>query len=272
MADVELRSYDIAGERLHYTDVGEGVPVVLVHGGFGDYRQWGALTGALSSRFRVISYSRRGAYPNHVSMDTLPSIAVHASDLSILISRLSKAPVHLVGESYGACVALRCAARAPGLVRTLTIDEPPLPLLLRGREDLSDRREFEEQLAGSVAQYTAGRSETGAMGIIDYLEGMPAFSALPEAVKTAIAANAPGTFEDMKAGLEGVSMEDLASLRMPVLLLKSQVGPRVLKRVTDVVSELIPGGRLVEVSGATHGTLTESSGYVDAVQAFLQEN
>ena len=54
----------------------------------------------------------------------------HVADLRALITQLKATPAHLVGNSYGAYVALALAMDHPELVRGLALAEPPVwPLL-----------------------------------------------------------------------------------------------------------------------------------------------
>jgi hypothetical protein len=55
--------------ELHYIEQGQGEPLILLHGGLGDYRSWGPQMKFLSPQFRVISYSRRYHYPNNNPAD-----------------------------------------------------------------------------------------------------------------------------------------------------------------------------------------------------------
>ena len=50
----------------------------------------------------------------------------------LLADQLLDRPVHLVGYSYGALVAMYAAARRPENVRSLTVVEPPATALVRG--------------------------------------------------------------------------------------------------------------------------------------------
>ena len=54
----------VNGVELHYVEAGEGEPVILLHGGQGDYRAWQPQVVVLKPHYRVISYSRRYHYPN----------------------------------------------------------------------------------------------------------------------------------------------------------------------------------------------------------------
>ena len=58
----------VNGVELHYISAGAGEPVILLHGGQGDYRSWEPQMAALSRYYRVISYSRRYNFPNATSV------------------------------------------------------------------------------------------------------------------------------------------------------------------------------------------------------------
>jgi pimeloyl-ACP methyl ester carboxylesterase len=51
---------DVAGAALAYRTVGEGPPLVLVHGSATDLTTWDDVVDELSRNFRVIAYDRRG--------------------------------------------------------------------------------------------------------------------------------------------------------------------------------------------------------------------
>ena len=99
-------------------------PLVLVHGGWTDSSSWAHVVPALAEAFTVVTYDRRGH-----SRSERPSGAVvrrdDEDDLVELIESLGLGPVHLAGNSYGACIALSVATRRPDLVRSVTGHEPP---------------------------------------------------------------------------------------------------------------------------------------------------
>ena len=56
-----MKAYEeINGARLQYEMAGQGRAVVLVHGEMLDMRIWDAVFAALTGRFRVLRYDRRG--------------------------------------------------------------------------------------------------------------------------------------------------------------------------------------------------------------------
>ena len=261
--------------ELHYTEIGTGPPIVTVHGGLADYRLWGPLSETLSRNFRVVSYSRRGAYPNSKQTALRPNVAVHSGDLSSLISYVSNEPVHLIAESYGACVALHCAIHHPEKVRSLAIDEPPVLTLLRGNEeDKRDLNHFETNVLGPVLDYFArDRTEDAVRALIDGLEGSTGvYDSLPRSTKEVIAVNSQATYDDLKGGFGGIGVNDLKHLEVPSLLMKSELGIKPLKRVVERLHETIPGARLATIEGTSHGTIVESSAYIKVVSEFVSKN
>lgn len=258
-----------AGE-FHYEEAGQGSPVVLVHGGLSDPEEWAPLLSHLSAGHRVIAYSRRNAYPNE-ARDHVPwGVAEHAADLAALIVELGANPVHLVGESYGAFVALVCAMRNPDLVRRLVLDEPPIPSLLTSPADVALRREFEDLIAGARRSLEGGDPESAVRDVINYLEGnRETYAMMPPPVRATILRNVEAFRLELEAGLPEVSREELRRLALPTLLLASTIGPRTLSRVTAVVAECIPGARLASVPGTTHGSIIFSPDYMRVVEGFL---
>lgn len=129
----EVKSIFINGDSIHYIETGKGTPVVFVHGTIGDYRSWSAQIDTFAKTHRVISYSRRFAYPNkQVINDTADyTVIPHTKDLAAFIKALKLEPAHLVGHSYGAFISLLTAINHPELVRSLTLGEPPVMSLLQ---------------------------------------------------------------------------------------------------------------------------------------------
>ena len=266
-----LSNVKVGDAEIHYIQRGAGEPTVLVHGTLGDYRVWGSLSDILAKRFRTISYSRRGYYPNQPVTQTM-TIASHSADLSSLISQLSPAPVHLVGHSYGAYVATHYALHHPDMIKSLVISEPPIAPLMQDTEtDLAELRRVEAETEGPVLDhYSAGRPEEAARVLLSYLEGNPrAYDSLPEVVKTMIRINSPAAYAEVKGGLEGITRDQLIRIRLPTLLMKSEFGPKALRRTIDILYELIPNASLKEIKGTSHGTITRSSDYHSAVTEFL---
>lgn len=118
---------------LHVTEMGDGPPVMLVHGLFGQGRNWGAIQRELARRFRVLAPDLRnhGDSPRAAGM----SHAEMAADLAETLRARGAAGAAVVGHSLGGKAAMALALRHPALVGKLVVaDIAPrrYPPALRG--------------------------------------------------------------------------------------------------------------------------------------------
>ena len=120
MQTLRVNGYDMA-----YLEVGNGPPLVCVHGTLGDFRTWYAVLGPLSKKHRVISVSLRYFFPEHwdgAGSDYLMS--QHVADVIAFIAQIAPKPVDLMGHSRGGHIAFRVAQARPDLLRRLVLAEP----------------------------------------------------------------------------------------------------------------------------------------------------
>ena len=111
---------------------GSGPEVVLVHGSVtGAHASWADLR-RKAHGWTLVAPNRRGYHPRTPA--SREDIRTDAADIAELCGR----PVHLVGHSYGAIVALLAAARAPGTIKSLTLIEPPPLPSVHGIREVRD--------------------------------------------------------------------------------------------------------------------------------------
>ncbi len=158
----------VGGVELHYIERGKGEPLILLHGGQGDFRSWQKQIDVFASGYRVISYSRRYHYPNvNPLTSTGFSALTEAADLAGFIKALGLGPVHLVGTSYGAFTALAFALDHPGLVRTMVLAEPPVLQWAKGTDRGAGLyREFMMTVHVPAGKAFASGDDEGAMRIL----------------------------------------------------------------------------------------------------------
>ncbi|XRQ09165.1 alpha/beta fold hydrolase [Actinomadura welshii] len=110
-----------AGELdVGYIDDGDGVPLVLIHGGEGDRTAYATLRGHLGAGIRAISYDQRdsGITVNPPVPYTLSDLG---DDVADLLDALGLESAHLLGTSFGGAVAQHAALRHPGRVASLVL-------------------------------------------------------------------------------------------------------------------------------------------------------
>jgi pimeloyl-ACP methyl ester carboxylesterase len=108
---------------LEYAVVGEGAPVLIVHGAEGGFDQGIDMTGALARRgYRLIAPSRFGYLRS--TLPGNPTTAMQADAYAQLLDRLGIGEVAVVGISAGAWSSLQFAIRHPERCRALVLLGP----------------------------------------------------------------------------------------------------------------------------------------------------
>ncbi|MFC1431765.1 alpha/beta fold hydrolase [Streptacidiphilus sp. N1-3] len=110
----------VNGLRTYYETLGEGDPLVLLHGGGVTADSWYAQLPFLAQHFTVYAPERRG-HGRTPDVEGPVTTDLMADDTAAFLETLGTGPAHLVGWSAGGTVALRLALRRPDLVRTLTL-------------------------------------------------------------------------------------------------------------------------------------------------------
>ncbi|TME04961.1 MAG: alpha/beta fold hydrolase [Chloroflexi bacterium] len=110
----------INGARIHYEREGSGLPVIFLHAGVADSRMWGPQVAAFAKHFDVIRPETRG-----FGQSELPPIRWSpVADLLALIDQLELKPVHLVGCSIGAGMAIDFALQHSERISKLVLVGP----------------------------------------------------------------------------------------------------------------------------------------------------
>lgn len=105
--------------QLHYQTLGQGQPLILLHGLFGASNNWGTVAKHFSQHYQVICVDLRnhGSSPHSASQ----SYANMADDLLELCDALSLERIHLLGHSLGGKVAMQFATHHPDRVEKLIV-------------------------------------------------------------------------------------------------------------------------------------------------------
>lgn len=259
---------------VYYESTGNGEPMVLVHGSWGDHHNWDPVVPLLSQSFQVVTFDRRGHSQSQTGTGQ-GSFAEDADDLAALIEQLELAPAHVVGNSGGAAIALRLAGKRPDLCRSLVVHEPPLIGLLEARP------EFEALLGGFSARVgavvellRAGQTQAAAERFVETVAfGPGAWSTLPRPIRETFIRNAP-TFLDESNDPEGLKLDlsSLAAFDRPSLVTTGTESPPFFKPITEAVAEALPSSTFHTFEGAGHVPhLSHPEVYAQSLSRFCRE-
>lgn len=105
--------------NLHFTKIGEGAPLFILHGLFGSSDNWISLGRKFARKYTVILVDQRnhGRSPQSDDWD----YQVMASDIQQLASELGYTNINLLGHSMGGKVGMTIADTYPELVNKLVV-------------------------------------------------------------------------------------------------------------------------------------------------------
>jgi pimeloyl-ACP methyl ester carboxylesterase len=110
------------GVRLHYEEVGTGIPVIFVHEFAGDHRAWEAQMQHFGRRYRAITYAARGYPPSDVPENASSySQARAADDIKSILDHLGIDKAHICGLSMGGFATLHFGFRHPERALSLCV-------------------------------------------------------------------------------------------------------------------------------------------------------
>jgi pimeloyl-ACP methyl ester carboxylesterase len=266
---------EVNGTKLYYELHGGGEPLALVHGGWVDATVWAFVVPGLAQSFRVLIYDCRGHSRSERPGGTADE---NADDLAALLEALDFLPAHVVTSSSGGSIALRLAARRPGVFRSLTCHEPPLVgLLADDPEGQEVVQQSTDTLEGVARQIADDEHESAARQFVEEIAFGPGAweNLLPPEARTTFVRNAPTFLEELedRDGLINIEEELLAGLEIPVHLTTGSESPPMYSRVIDRLEELIPDVGRETIEGAAHvPQLTTPERYIEVTTRRLQQH
>ena len=105
--------------QLHFKQLGQGEPLVLLHGLFGHSDNWFGVAPKLAEKFHVFMPDLRnhGHSPHHPEMD----YPLMAADVEKFFAAQKIESAHVIGHSMGGKVAMRTALLHPDAVERLLV-------------------------------------------------------------------------------------------------------------------------------------------------------
>jgi pimeloyl-ACP methyl ester carboxylesterase len=260
-----LQLVDVRGLRVAVRRRGEGEPVLLIHGGMSDSREWGLQVEDLARDHDVIAVDVLGCGGSSDPPEEF-ALADHAHLLAETLDALGVVSAHVFGHSLGSVLALALYREHPRTVRSLVLagayagwagSLPP--------EEVNSRiRMVLETLKRPVEEWGPPFLAT-VHGIDAPAELVDASMAIlrgvrPEASRRLVLVIAPADLREM-----------LPSIAVPVLLIYGQGDQRAPAAVAAQLHAAIPGARLVMLPGAGHAVHIEApEEFNAAARAFLR--
>jgi pimeloyl-ACP methyl ester carboxylesterase len=246
-----------------------------VHGSWDSHHDWDLVVPRLTDAFRVLTYDRRGH--SHSERPTgQGSVREDVADLAALLKHLKLVPAWVVGNSFGASIALRLASQHPDLFRGLIAHEPPLFSLLADDPSLSPLLVDVQRKLRAVVQRIASGDHAGATE--QFVEtvalGPGTWATMPPDVQQVMIENAP-TFLDEATDPDQIAFELdwIRGFSKPVLLTRGDQSPPTFAPVVARLSGALPHAEVVTFPDAGHVPhATHPDAYVEMITEFTRRN
>jgi pimeloyl-ACP methyl ester carboxylesterase len=245
MREGSVQYVEVDGLRTAYRRDGQGLPVVFLHGFFGDHRVWQHQL-ELADTYTVVAWDAPGCGGSSVPPPGF-GMPDYAEALANFIQALELDRPHVVGNSFGGTLALELAIRHPTIPRSVVSADsyagwsgsfPPEVVTQRLDQSLPDLELPAEQV---VAKWIPGFvTRSAPRSVIDEL-GAIISDFHPDGMRIMIRALADA---DLRAGLPGVTA--------PTLLIWGDQDVRSPLSVAEDLHARIPGSRLEVIDGAGH--------------------
>lgn len=266
----------VNGVELYYELHGTGsVPLAVVHGSWDSHGDFDLLVPQLTDAFRILVYDRRG----HSRSERPPgqgSVREDVADLAALVEHLGLAPAWVLGNSFGACIALRLAGERPDLARGLLAHEPPLVTLLAGDPALAPLLEaVRGRIAAVVERIAGGDHEGAAEQFVDTVAvGPGSWAGLTPELRQTFVQNAP-TFLDEAGDPEALAL-DLDRVRRfprPMLLTLGGQSPPMFAPIVAKLAAALPDVEVLRLADAGHVPhATHPEAYAAVVMEFVRRH
>jgi len=268
--------------RLFYEVVGNGDPIVVVHGGPGlDHAYLQPGLDALAIRNTLVYYDQRGTGRSVAALDAgAINLGAFVEDIEALRETLGYQRVTVLAHSFGALIALEYATRYPESLRALVLMNPVEPgsryLAERvARQDAARTAEDSTDLAtltgseGFAARDPATVSEYFRVLFRQTLMDRSRIAELDLDLSDATADNGPEVGRLLGESLGEVDWWNrLPQIEVPTLVLHGRYDLMPLV-VSEELAGALPQGRLVVLDSGHFPYMEAPDGLLAAVTSFL---
>ena len=252
------------GLEIAYERVGEGPPLIFVHGGAEDGRVWQPQLAALANEFTVVAWDEPGAGRS----SDVPAgfgLAEYAHCLAALIEAIALGQAHVVGLSWGGTVVQELYRHHPELVATLILVDT-----YAGWKGSLTEDEVRTRVEG-VRQMLAAPAEEFDPTYPGLFAGDPPADFVPLLEHMAASVRRESLRTEVLVMAEADQRDLLPRIAVPTLLIWGEQDVRSPLRIARKFEQAIPDARLVVTPDCGHvSNLEQPERFNEAVREFCR--
>jgi pimeloyl-ACP methyl ester carboxylesterase len=264
---------------LNLIDLGEGDPIVFVHGLSGSWPNWLEQLPVFAQSHRVIAMDLPGFGHSPMPEERI-TISAYARTLDGLLEALGVSAATVVGNSMGGFVSTELAIAFPQRVERLVLVSAA-GLSTYHHRDVERIEPFLRRIAPMIAVYTGWTAAQS-----DWVARRPGLRNLalgfvtrhPSRLPAALAAEQlrgagkPGFMEALRANIDYPIKERLPEIACPTLIVWGEEDKVIPVGDASVFEELIPNSRKVIFEGTGHMAMLERpAAFNELLSEFVEE-
>jgi pimeloyl-ACP methyl ester carboxylesterase len=244
---------------LHYATSGAGEPILLIPGLGLDHNYYRFGIPLLSRHLQVLAVDPRGIGRSTKSPPPY-TVEAWADDFAVMIDKLGRGPIHVLGSSLGGSMALALAQRHPGKLKSLIVVggfselDRATELNFRLRLRLIEKLGMSDEVADYMGLWTLTRK---------FINSDAGFATMRANQANIRASSAQSYSAFVEALLKwgrcqpGQEREPkfttlLDSIKTPTLVVTSDNDHLIPQELSDLIAGRIAGAKLVVMPGAGH--------------------
>ena len=275
--DIQYRSSNVVvrHQRFHYLEWGapDAQPILLLHGGHQSAHSWDLVSLHLAQKYRIIALDQRGHGDSEWARNGDYSNLTMAQDAQAFVAAIGLQRPIIMGHSMGGRNTLLMTRMNPEYPGALVIVDVGPETMEAGRKTISSfvkRNEIFDDLEHfirNVREYDPYRSR-------EHIERTVKYNMLERADGKYISKcdyrRWRGEIEVHDENRDAISLGDLASFKMPALVVRGANSNILADDAAERFREALPKGNLVTVPDCGHNVHSQNTlGFIDAVRKFL---
>ena len=242
-AEIGSGKVAVPNGELYFESIGKGEPLILIHAGFFDRRDWKHQIENFGKEFNVIVYDQRGAGNSSVPTASFSP----ADDLRAVVAHLKIERAALIGHSLGGTIALDFALQYPERVSSLILVAPGL----NGYAWSNEYSEWFKEI-WNLSQLTEMTKQ--ALSAPFYALGMEKPDIKSE-IKTIVKENLQKMLTWENFDLEWFFPEpvsELKELKIPTFVAYGNKDSEDIKQIAQTLIENLPNVKTAQIQDADH--------------------
>lgn len=262
-----------SGSTLSYVDIGQGVPIILIHGLFLDHTAFESQIDAFADRYRIIAIDIHG-HGGSSELDRSMSLDEMAADYFDLVQQLGIHQAIWVGVSLGGMTSLRIAIEHPEAVLGLLL------LNTNAGKGVGKKVPSVDGLNAPLTMRLLWGTKFLKTKVLEAgLFGRTTLTTKPDLLRIWVEKMQPISSKSMKNAIEAVLsarsiLEQLSSIEVPIIIAGGDEDTALPMSASQEIQHRISNSTLVEIEQCGHSSSIEQPDRVSQLleQLLLQVN